>query len=276
LEKQVEETVKLPSPTSRSKLFTVRSGTVPGIQHTRKRVNNQDSYVLREIDINGAQYTIGVVSDGCTGNKKRSRTEIGSGLLTLYVFSEVRTLLALNVPLKDIPAQLYARCVSFVGNIARATIAGTPGEMASFIENMFLCTLVGFVKSETEVVTFQAGDGFVLINDQDLIVDQNDRPTYLAYHQIDHSILGKVAEELPDGFETNVYDVAYLERLAVGTDGLVQRNNETKQLFIDPEERDAIFSYQQTAPAGLQWWLNKQQNRHSRFDDDTTIITLLR
>jgi hypothetical protein len=99
---------------------------------------------------------------------------------------------------------------------------------------------------------------------------------YLAYHQIDRSILGKVADELPTAFETNVYDLSYLDRFAIGTDGLVKRNSETKDLFIDTEERDAIFDYQPSAPAGLQWWLNKQQNRHSRFDDDTTIITLNR
>ena len=122
--------------------FRTRAGTVPGTQHTRKRVNNQDSLVLRDVELDGSRYTIGIVSDGCTGKRKRSRTEIGSGLLTLYAFSEIRTLLALNVPLKDIPASLYPRCVSFIGNIARTTIAGTPEEMCSFIENTFLCTLV--------------------------------------------------------------------------------------------------------------------------------------
>jgi hypothetical protein len=69
---------------------------------------------------------------------------------------------------------------------------------------------------------------------------------------------------------------ADVQRLAIGTDGIIHRDTASKELSLVSTEQEALFEYQAAAPAGLQWWLNKQQNRHNRFSDDTTIITLSR
>lgn len=254
--------------------FFKRSGTVPGMEHIKKKINNQDSFIVREIEVEGKLFTVGIVSDGCSGRRKHSRTEVGSELLTLYAFSEIRMLLALKVPLTEIPTALYSRCVSYVGNIARSTVAGTAEEMCSFIENHFLCTLLGFVTDGRKLVSFQSGDGFQVVNDQTYIVDQNDRPLYLGYHQIDRRLLGAAADILPSNFEVREFDCDYLARFAIGTDGILSRDDTSEGLALLAADREQLFEHAPDAPAGLQWWLNKQQNRDKRFSDDTTVITL--
>lgn len=256
--------------------FVARAGSVPGTAHVKKQVNNQDAYVYRTVVHANQMYHVGIVSDGCTGSLHKSHTEIGAGLLTLHAFSEIRSLLTLGVPVASIPDYLYTACVNYVGVIARSTVRGSLEELQSFIENFFLCTLVGFVAGENEICVFQAGDGFVVINDDIHIVDENDRPSYPAYHHFPKEILAAQVADFPGSFTVHRIAASEFSRLAIGTDGLVQRHADNGELYIEGEERNSLFAYQRSAPAGLQWWLNKQQNRHARFTDDTTVITLVR
>lgn len=263
-----------PADKKQGRQFRVRCGGVPGVDHQLARINNQDSLILRQLVLGDKTYVVGLVSDGCTGEKKQSRTEVGSATLTLYAFSEIRMLLSLGVSLAEIPKTLYSRCVSYIGNQARMTVAGSPEEMVWFVQNYFLCTLRGFIMDDKQLVTFSAGDGLFLVNDQDILTDQNDAPLYMGYHLIDRRFLPPDIE-LPQSFDTTVYDdVDCLTRFAVGTDGLIQRDRDSGRLFIDPAEREAIFSHKPKAQAGLQWWLNIQQSEHQRFGDDTSLITV--
>ena len=181
-------------------------------------------------------------------------------------------LLALGVAPADIPRTLYSRCVAYIGNLARVTVAGTPDENAVFVQDYFSFTLHGFIMTQQSLVAFGSGDGFFIINDQAVVIDQANRPLYMGYHLIDRRFL-PADVQLPESFEVRVLDMAYLKRFAVGTDGLLKKPDKGSP-YIDPVERRQMFSHRRNARAGLQWWLNIQQSEQKRFDDDTTILTV--
>jgi hypothetical protein len=250
-----------------------RAGGKTGLEHIEKQKNCQDGYLLFPMEANGKRYLVGVVADGCTGERKTSRTEVGSALMVLFVCSEIRQMLTLRTPLSEIPAALYPRCIAFIGNIARLTLSGTAEEMASFIGDFFLCTLLGFVMDDETLVEFASGDGFHVVNERNEVFDRNNASLYMAYHQVDRATLAG-NPTLPTVFEHIAeYKVADLKRYAIGTDGLVRHSRE-RGYYLDPQEVNAMFAYQPKSKAGLKWWLAKRQSEDQAYKDDISIITL--
>jgi len=255
--------------------FKVRSGTVIGQSHKRVGLNNQDALKVANFEIGGTQYLVGVVADGCsTEDKKKSRNEVGSRLLTQFALSEMRLMLGARIPTREVPGNLYPRCVSYVGNVARATVIGEPREIWDFIQFHFLCTLLGFIYDGSDLVCFSSGDGVIVVDDYTMIIEQNNAPLYLAYHQVDRRILGDKASLLPSNFNVMAHCANDIKRFAVGTDGIVSKHPETRASYVPADDLEAIFSHEPRAAAGLQWWLNGQSNLQGRFSDDTTLITL--
>jgi hypothetical protein len=252
---------------------TVRAGTRIGIDHITKQKNGQDSLLLNRFFVRGKEVIVGLVSDGCSGEKKTSRTEVGSALLIAYAFSEIRSMLALGVDISQIPSALYPRCVAYIGSVARLTWSGSTEEMSQFIGNYFLATLLGFITDGEKLVEFASGDGFHVVNSEGEVFDHANASLYMAYHQLARESL-EGSLELPDSFEhIATHDVTTLERYAIGTDGLVRKDPE-RGFYLDMQEIDCMFQYKPAARAGLQWWLNKRQTEDSAFNDDVSVITL--
>ena len=251
--------------------FDVRQGSVVGNRHTKKGINNQDAYSVDHVIIDGREHLYGVVADGCSvGGKKNLRgqtvrTEVGAVLLTAFVRSEIPLLLAAHTPIESFPEILYHRCVSYLANIARTTVVGGPEKQWDFIERHLLSTVVGFVMNEQVTVPFYSADGVIVVNNEVNIIDEQNVPSYLAYHLVDRSILGQAADKLPRSFSWALYPTAEVDRFAVCTDGIAGLWHE------DPQSINGIWEYQPDASAGLQWWLNKRSN-DSKFVDDCTII----
>lgn len=258
-------------------IWMVRSGSVPGHTHRRLGINRQDAFCVDRFEIGSVHYISGFVADGMTGkDKRRSRTEVGAALLTMYAASEVRLLASANVPLHEIPQALYPRCVGYVGNITRMSVAGPPTALWDFIEKHFLTTLFGFVSDGLRLVVFHSGDGVIVLNDEVQIIEQGNTPLYLAYHQVDRQILGSVANGLPSSFDYKVYDLSSIQRFALCTDGIVQLEPDSKRPYVSLTEVSNFWDYEPEAPAGLQWWLNVQSSEQRRFDDDCTVVAVQR
>ena len=254
--------------------FQVRSGSVAGQAHKRLGINNQDACLWRCMEIDSRPYAVGVVCDGCTGDRRKrsSRTEIGAVLLSQFACSEIRLMLTANMRPEDIPQALYMRCAAYVGAVARATVLGAAEEIWNFIQSHFLCTLLGFVADSEQLVIFSAGDGVIIVNDDAWIIDQHDQPLYLAYHQVDRNILGGAALSLPQTFQIRRLELAAVRRFALCSDGIVKRDPESRAAFVDAADIEALWSYEPQAAAGLQWWLNRSSNQLGLFPDDCSVI----
>ena len=249
------------------KMYSVRIGSVTGSAHREKGINNQDAAMHLQMTTSGASYQCGAVFDGCTYRKdgKRSHNEVGAILLASFFRSEIPLILAAHTPIGDVPAVLYQRALGYLGSIARATAVGTPDSFWDFVRTHLFCTVLGFVTDGNELIAFSAGDGLIIANDGIVLIDQDDRPHYLAYHLIDRRMLSDFVP--PDTFDVSRFNMDDLDRFAIATDGL---GGEMKK---DPSfDSSGIWGYEPKAKAGLQWWLNKASNDEHRFSDDCTVV----
>lgn len=253
--------------TDLSERWNVRRGTIVGAGHRRLRTNNQDALAFEWHGTAGNNFGIGIVSDGCSGEKRRSKNEVGAELLTQFILSETKLLLSGGAPTAEIPTILYPRCVAYVGTVARATCVDSRTAQR-FIEKHFLATVLGFVLSENDLVVFSAGDGVVAVDDTIKVIDQNDKPLYLAYHQIDRETLDEPAANLPNSFHTTRFN--NVSRFIIATDGVIVRKNMSTEEIASALE--PLWQYESTASAGLQWWLNKCSEGAEPFHDDCSVI----
>lgn len=247
----------------------VRGGSTQGFAHRNKHINNQDSWMLGGIVMGESLYQFGAVFDGCTG-KKGSRNEVGSALLAAFFKSEIPLILQAHTPIDDVPNILYQRAVGFLGSIARSAVAGGPDETWSFVESHLLSTVIGFLTDGQTLVVFVAGDGVLVINDKFTVIDQENKPKYMAYHLLDRRRLpsGLI---LPTSFDVLPIQLASVTRFCVSSDGL------SEEMRRDPGfVTDGIWEYESTVRAGLQWWLNKESMEANRFSDDCTAIAFER
>jgi len=255
--------------------FHLRRGSIIGTKHRRSGINNQDFVGTNCWEIAERSLVSGVVCDGCTvaGSPKSSRNEVGAALLGNFALAELALLVRANIPLPEIPAMLFHRCVAYLGMIARHSVTGDSWRAWKFIETHLLTTLVGFVADEDTLVYFSSGDGVIIVNDDVKIIDHNGSPHYMAYHLVDRQILLRYAPglKLASSFESCAIPLAEVERFGIATDGLVDERNPTG---IRPEDLRGIFEHERSAPAGLQWHLNIRTNQGSGFADDCSAIVL--
>ncbi len=245
--------------------LNVRIGSVPGYAHSRKLINNQDASVASSVTIGDSTYHFGAVFDGCTGGRgKQSKTEVGATLLAAFFRSEIPMILAAHTALSDVPGILYQRSIGYFGSIARSTVMGAPDTLWQFVQNHLLCTILGYIADEEQLLFFSAGDGVLVVNDTVTIINQDNKPLYLAYHLLDSRSIGKV--QLPTSFVTTAFPRKDVSRFAVSTDGLANVATE------NGEHLHGVWNYEPGAKAGLQWHLNKCSSERHLFEDDCTVI----
>lgn len=178
--------------------------------------NCQDGRYASVVTIGGKQYIVGAVSDGCSAGQ---HNEVGALLLPRFVVGEIILLLTNGVPLKEVPNNLFPRVLGFLRFIPGMINFSSPIEMIEFVENYLMATLLGFIIGPDEGVAFRCADGVLIINDEEYVFEQNDKPTYPAYWLINQRFLGQSGTEKPHGFETFLFETANLQVLAVATDG---------------------------------------------------------
>lgn len=242
--------------------FRTRNGSVIGRDHLKAMRNRQDGFAAAEVQISGALFQIGVVSDGCGSGKQ---SEVAAILQTAYIASDITMLLSMGTPMLHVPSLLYPRVVGFLHSILRSTIHAVANvkEMASFIENYLLATALGFIIGPEDTIVFVSGDGVVVINDEVISIDKENRPDYIGYHLVPSFMLKTGGTPLPQSFSCRLVKTVDLRRLLVATDGF--------EVSVVPE----IWSHMQHGH-GVQRWLNAESMNNHRFKDDATVIAVER
>jgi len=220
----------------------------------------------------GKTYSIGLVSDGCSGNPTFSRSEVGANLMSAYAYRRIQELICSKVAIESIPLVLYPSITEFLLDMMTKIMPphivwNYPmvlkdrenwNGQARFKYDFLSATLLGFVSDGETIVVFSAGDGLVLVNDGFTVIDQDDHPDYPSI-----SVNKPVG-----GFNISVYKTADVCRLAIATDGL-------KQLMQDQEFRNKLFDFQRGKALGLNVLLSITNGQQPELmQDDCTVVTL--
>lgn len=256
--------------------YRMRAGSVHGVKHAKLGTNNQDAFQILEFCVpkRDKTYRVGVLADGCSGIPAFTRSEVGAHLSVTYCLMRVQELILGGVAVAEIPWLLYRDLVSALRAVAtqfapaggfwpypakfrgmhefRNSLSATQ----RFTVDYLTATVIGFVDDGEMLVTFQAGDGVIIVNDDVMVVDQNDRPEYPATS--------------PYGsFTVETHDAQSVRRLVLASDGIEEL---MKQSAATLPAR--LFDHMPTDPAGLQYLLNilRKQNPE-KVSDDLTVIT---
>ena len=237
--------------------FQLRSGLVPGRSHILEGRNCQDALCSTTFEINGQNYIVGVIADGC-GEGKHS--EVGAQLAVQYVPYALRNLLQQEVALADAPALLFGKLVDFLISIVNGYGFVDTHECMQFVHNHLLFTLLGFVLTPADTLIFAAGDGIILINEEIHLREQNNTPTYIGYHLIDQRYLQTPVSPLPGAFDVYNVPSPTLQKLAIGSDAWLQEQPLLQQIWG------------LRGVAQLQLQLNRWSNGHHLKDDASLIV----
>jgi hypothetical protein len=256
--------------------FVMRAATHQGSKHRQLHVNNQDAKLAERFAIPAwnKRFMFGVVSDGCTGFPAFSRTEVGANLLSVFSYSRVQELACAGIPIAEIPRVLFQSVTEFIRHLANLVMPSTVhwpypvrlkdrdgvDSATRFRLDYLAATLLGFIADGELIVTFSAGDGIILVNDDLTVIDQDDRPEYPA----------RSIHAPGSGFQVRTYRMADVRRLAVMTDG-------PKDLVQERTFVDDIFAHKRGNAMGLQILLNIMFDNHpEKLLDDCTIVAFER
>jgi hypothetical protein len=272
--------------------FFFRQALAPGVKHfghiqTRDNelscylnVNCQDSVLVRKCAVGNRTVLIGLVCDGCSNRlNPLCHTEVGSSLSSLFATCFIISQLKEGVKLSLLPGTLYANWTNYLRRIVEITMVGSSAtERDMFIHYYLTTTMVGFIVDQEETVVFASGDGFALVNDDQIYFNQcftppaeNPRqsaPMYAALHNISAS---QLPEPLPSNFDVRLIRTREIKKLLITTDGLITEENPAE---VAADSIEAAFHHQPLTAKGFQHWLNTEQLRSRRFRDDVATVSL--
>lgn len=234
--------------------YTTASASITGSSHQKLYYNNQDAYHFYQDDY----LIVGVVADGCGGG---SDSEVGARLGVNFVGNFCRKHFT-HAPFDaDI---LKNGLVDFLKQVVKNQ---QTNEELEFIENYLFFTLFGFIIQKDQTTIFHSGDGVYHLNDKEVIIDQHNRPNYIA-----KTLISGAAEIGTESIAT-----AQLNRLLVATDGLLHLNQPFAQQenlggitqISDFFDNSDFFEDIIALPKYLTELANKRILR-----DDTTMIML--
>ncbi len=235
--------VRLPR-ISMQDLFEIAAGSMIGRDHFLAGKNNQDSYHT----ISSAQFTIGIVCDGCGGSK---HSEVGAKIGAVLVAETIRSLLSEPFPQIDWQ-QIQQVILTHLKNLAQSM-----GEnFHQILNEYFLFTIVGILITPTKVTIFSVGDGIIIVNGKVMEIGPfpDNAPPYLTYGILHHppddcpqnSHLFQIHQQLP---------LEEVESILIGTDGAIALLNSAHLLLPGKSEPVGSIS---------QFW---QEDRYFRNPD---------
>lgn len=152
-------------------LCRLAHGSLRGSDHGRALSNRQDACAVgREGDV-----AFGFVADGC-GEGRAS--EVGAALSVALARSAAGRALRDGAPVDALPGLVADAVLAGLGAIAGQIAAR---ERAAFVRDHLCATLLGVAVRAGRGVVFGAGDGLLLIDDEVVAIDEDNRPHYLAY-----------------------------------------------------------------------------------------------
>lgn len=258
--------------------YRVRMASVQGVKHVQNGINNQDAAAVHEFVVPkwNKTFRIGLVSDGCSGIPAFSRCEVGANLTVTFCVARIQQLVLGGVELAKIPSLLYRSLTDYLRTIANLTMPSSvqwaypvrfSGPRAfrnnltvtdRFLTDYLMATVIGYIDDGTTLVTFQAGDGVIVVNDDVIVVDQNDAPSYPAL----------AVSASSDEFDVVSYKSEEVVQLAVATDGI-------EELLKLPELGLPVrlFEHYAESPLGLRALLvNLCDQYPDRVSDDLTVV----
>lgn len=181
-------------------LWSAASASVLGRDHAVLRRNRQDAALSGTL---GGRAAYGVVADGCG---QGAGSEVGAQLSACVAAAAIERELGLGVALAGIDARVVAAVVSALADAAQH-VAGRAAREA-FVRERLMATVVAFVVRDEEAVVFASGDGALLVDDELIELDHDNRPGYPAYELF--------------GRRVDVFTRRWLgpRRIAVATDGV--------------------------------------------------------
>lgn len=237
--------------------FTNASASVTGSSHYKLYYNNQDGYHFYQ----NKSCIIGVVADGCGGG---SHSEVGAKLGVDFVVNFCRK------HFQDAPFEVEVLKNGLVEYLRNVVKNQRTAEELEFIENYLFFTLFGFIVQPQRTFIFHSGDGLYCLNEREVVVDQDNRPDYIA-----KTLIGGEALLASESMETK-----QVSRLLVATDGLTHLN----QKFLQGESVEGLTSLSGffdnedffDDPVSLPAFLTGLSVNRNILKDDTTMIMLKR
>lgn len=241
--------------------YRVMTGIVTGRGHLLYGLNCQDSFVAGAFEHSGHSYNLGILADGCSEGKK---SETGAHLAVHYLATSAKSLITSGVPVNEIPGILFENLLGYITELVHIQCADASSytEVVSFVKDYLLFTISGYLIGPDTTVIFTVGDGIIAYNDFVDVRDEDDRPSYPAYHVIDKTVLVETASELTKGFDTYVVPSEELQCLALGSDAWKEDILEFRRLMTDPSVKS------------VQRRMNVMSAVEKRLYDDATLIVV--
>ena len=237
----------------------IRKGSVTGSAHSVFGLNCQDAMATSQLQISGGNYYFGVVADGCSEGAK---SEVGAQLAVAFIISRIEALIKEGVPILTIPDILYIQLLDYLKTVIDGYNRADQdyAKTVAFIRDHLLFTLIGFVVGPKDTIIFAIGDGVVVLNDFVDVRDEQNFPSYPAYHLIDPRYLRADRSTIQKRFSVYSAETANLHRLAVATDAW------QSELLLLMNFLGA------STPLNVQRQMNVVAKDKSRFRDDATVI----
>ena len=261
--------------------WTVSGAVKAGHYHLYKGANCQDAMGFYAETIGEHEFLCGVVSDGC-GEGEHS--EVGSQMLVSFVLSEIRRIRSnvLFTPanrqaLTDVVQQLFHSIVRFIDlHLHLSCPIETNAEIAAYVKEYWLATLVGFIMDEKEGIVFYCGDGEFCINGVPNFIDQQNTPHYIAYACLrDPQSVGVTPDFIPREFTIVPFDVPTTNIIRISSDGFSTKNESRFAVALEREPGlpASLWGHESghKGEVGLKKWLNSRSDR-GYFDDDCAIV----
>lgn len=240
--------------------YNFATSSIIGSSHQKLLYNNQDAFDFYQ----DKNIIVGVVADGCGSG---TNSEVGARLGVNFIVNFCKNNFGKHKGGNTLfeVEKLKDALLNYLENIVRNQ---QTTEELEFIENYLFFTLFGFVITPKQTHIFHSGDGMYILNEQKVVIEQDNRPKYVAKNLISKNI----------EIETTSISTPALNRLMVATDGLLHLDDKLTegikvsdlQKIEDMFDEDNYFDDMAALPKLLtDLAINK-----NILKDDTTLIML--
>ena len=252
--------------------FEYASGSIIGRNHVFAGKNNQDAYRI----VANEKFIIVVVCDGCGSGK---HSEVGAKLGARLVTNAIADLLNQS-PDQDLEIAKPEFWDSVKINLLQKLkdfVVISNGDL-EFVNDYLLFTILGFVITSSETVTFSMGDGAIAINGKftEIPPYADNAPPYLAYglHKPE-AINFEIRDRLP---------TSELESLLIATDGIsdlvkvedINQFWEEVRFFKNPDAIRRKLAMLNREEAKPDWNKRELIKRSGVLSDDTSLVVIRR
>jgi hypothetical protein len=225
----------------------LRAGTVIGRDHILAGKNRQDAFRIAKLESEGQTLYAGILSDGC-GSMPNS--EVGANLIAEFLISEL-----LSGPTCSLKARVSLAMIHLQHFLRSLSFNFRPSE--EFVSQHLLATVLGFLTDGEEMLVFSKGDGQIYWANEQLVIDENNTPDYVAYKAVG-------ALRLPDGSWQPVMATKEID-LSVIQEELFEANlKKGRDWANDPKKSEWLhgatpeaWAEAQTKSNMIQWRKNK-------------------